>query len=126
MIIAVQAGYYSGIIAGTLVDKFKNLINFSVAAFLALISYAGLAWTIGTDFGFGIQLLSGFLFFLAGLSASIGTVCSIASTVKNFDWEVSTLLVAIMVTYMKMAQTFDLALKDGFFSEGKMFGDVSD
>jgi len=57
------------------------------------------------------------LLFMAGLGASIGTVTSIVTNVKNFDDKVSTLLVAILITYMKMAQNFDEALKEGFFPE---------
>lgn len=62
-------------------------------------------------------MLTCFLLFLAGLGASIGTVVSIVTNVKNFDDKVSTLLVAIMITYMKMAPGFDIALKEGFFPE---------
>lgn len=117
MLTSVQLGYYSGIIAGALVDKLPNLYTYLVAAVLSIISYSGLAYTIGSEFGLVLQLLTCLLLFLAGLSASIGTVASIVSAVKNFDDKVSALLVAIMITYMKMAQNFDEALHDAFFPE---------
>jgi len=117
MLLCVQLGYYSGIIAGALVDSLPNITSYAIAAVLSLLSYGGLAYTIGSEFEFWQQMLTCFLLFLCGLGASIGTVTSIVTNVKNFDDKVSTLLVAILITYMKMAQNFDEALKEGFFPE---------
>lgn len=117
MLLCVQLGYYSGIIAGALVDAVPNIVSYGIAAALSFISYGGLAYTIESDFEFGLQMVTCVLLFLAGLGASIGTVTSIVTNVKNFDDQVSTLLVAILITYMKMAQNFDEALKEGFFPE---------
>ncbi len=117
MLLSVQLGHYSGIIAGALVDALPNIISYRIAAVLSAISYGGLAYTIQSDFEFGMQMLTCLLLFMAGLGASISTVVSIVTNVKNYDDEVSTLLVAIMVTYMKLATNFDIALKEGFFPE---------
>ena len=68
-------------------------------------------------FGVPLQLLTCLCLFLAGLAASIATVCSIVSAAKNFDRKVSVLLVAIMVTYMKLAQGFDEAVYHTFFED---------
>ncbi len=117
MLLCVQLGYYSGIIGGALVDALPNIASYGIAAGISAVSYGGLAYTIGSDFGGLEQGITCFLLFLAGLGASIGTITSIVTNVKNFDDKVSTLLVAIMITYMKMAPSFDEALKEGFFPE---------
>ena len=85
MLLAVQSGYYSGIIAGVLVDNILNIWTYCIAAGLSAISYTGLAWCIGSEFAMGHQLLTIFLLFVCGVSAQIGTVTSIVSVVKNFD-----------------------------------------
>lgn len=72
-------------IAGVLVDNILNIWTYCIAAGLSLISYSGLAWTIGSDFEIGHQLLTIFLLFICGVSAQIGTVTSIVSVVKNYD-----------------------------------------
>ena len=117
MLLAVQFGYYSGVIAGAFVDYLPNLVSFLVAAGLSLVSFGGLAYAMSTDFELGWQLLTVLLFFLAGLSASIATICSIVTIIKNFGRKVSVLLVAILVTYMKTASAFDNAIKDAFMPE---------
>ncbi len=118
MLMAVQAGYYSGIIGGMLVDKKANIINYSIAAGVSAVSFGGLAYTIQSDFGFFLQMVTIVLLFTAGLAASIATICSIVSIVKNFEeGTVSYLLVALLITYMKLAQAFDDAIHDAFFPD---------
>lgn len=47
-----------------------------------------------------------FMFF-AGLGAAIASMGSITIVAKNFDSQVSILLVAILITYLKAAAFFD-------------------
>lgn len=118
MLIGVQLGYYSGVIAGFMNDYFRNWVSFLIAAGLTLVSFAVLALTITLDFSsVFIQLVTIFFMFIAGMGASFATVCSIVSVAKNFDRVVSTLLVAIMITYLKTAKEFDISLHDSFFDE---------
>lgn len=114
---AVYLGLYSGVIAGIMVDKLSNLISFIIAAVLALISYIPLAFIADLE-GTPVDLAILGLFFLAGLSGSIGVITSVVSLAKNFDaGQASLLLVAIAVTYWKLASGMDSALHTGFMKD---------
>lgn len=117
MLTCVHLGYYSGIIAGVLVDKMRNMWTFILSACLSGISFVSLAFLLDSPFTFWLQMLTCFMMFVAGLSASLATVCSIVSIAKNYDRMCSSLLVALMVSYMKTSESFDLALKKGFFPD---------
>ncbi len=114
---AVYLGLYSGIIAGIMVDKISNTISFIVAAFLAVIGFIPLAFITDLD---GIPVNIGALacFFVAGLGGSIGVITSVVSLAKNFDAGKSAyLLVAIAITYWKLASGMDLSLHEGFMKD---------
>lgn len=114
---AVYLGLYSGVIAGIMVDKISNLVSFLVAAVLALIAYIPLAFVTDLD-GTPINLAILFLFFIAGLSGSIGVITSVVSLAKNFDaGKASLLLVTIAITYWKLASGMDNSLHTGFMKE---------
>ena len=115
--LSVQLGYFSGILAGYLVDNMPNLVSYIIAAVLSFISFGGVAFILGQELTTGWIILTIFLLILAGLSASIATVTSIVSIAKNFDRQVAYLLVAIAIGYMKTAKAFDHSVKEGFFPD---------
>ena len=105
------------IIGGLLVDKLPNLISFLIAAGLALVGFAGVAWSASGDFETLHQLVCVLCQFIAGIACSIATICSVVTALKNFDREVAVLMAAIFVTYMKTAQAFDDAIQGAFLPE---------
>ena len=115
--LSVQLGYFSGILAGFLVDNIPNIFSYCIAAGLSLVSFGGVAFVLGKELTTGFIILTIFLLILAGLSASIATVTSIVSIAKNFDRVVAYLLVAIAIGYMKTAKAFDHSVKEGFFPD---------
>lgn len=111
MLLCTTLGYNLGIGAGALVDHLKPAKwNFLISGILSFLGFFGLIWTIhiaDDSFGVLIQILTSLFMILAGLGASIAYISSIVIVVKNFDQEVSILLVSILVTYMKTANSFD-------------------
>jgi hypothetical protein len=117
---AVYIGLFSGVIGGMLVDKVSNLISYLIAAVLALIAYIGLAFVAPLE-GTGMEIVTLGLFFFAGISGSIGVITSVVSLAKNFDaGKAGMLLVAISVTYWKLAAEMDEALHSGFMKEASL------
>lgn len=54
MLLSVQLGYYSGLIAGFLVDtkSIDNMVTYIIGAVISLVGWAGLAFTIESEFDF--------------------------------------------------------------------------
>jgi len=98
-----------GLISGTLVDKLHPVKwCFVISGSLSLIGFLGLIYPIGADpFGILAQLMTIFFMFIAGLGGSIAMISSIVVCAKNFDSQVSILLVSILITYLKTASALD-------------------
>jgi hypothetical protein len=120
MLLCTSLGYYLGIGAGSLVDTLQPAKwNFLISGILSFVGFGGLIWTINDDeFGVFFQILSSIFFIIAGFGAAIAYISSIVIVAKNFDKEVSVLLVAILITYMKTANAFDNDLEKAIMPEG--------
>lgn len=120
MLLCTNLGYFLGIGAGALVDKMPAAKwNFLISGFCSLIGFGGLIWTIhDEEFGVPIQILTSIFMVLAGFGAAIAYISSIVIVAKNFDSEVSILLVSILITYMKTANAFDSDVEKSVMPDG--------
>lgn len=109
MLLCTNFGYFMGLISGALADKVKPAKwLFLISGILSFLGFGGLMITINADeFGFFMQCLTCLFMFMAGLAAAVASIGSITIVAKNFDSQVSILLVGILITYLKAANFFD-------------------
>jgi MFS family permease len=111
-------GYYFGLVSGALVDKVQPASKcFIISGILSLVGFLGLMWPISVedeDYSIFLQLITIIFMFLAGLGASIAMISSVVILAKNFDTQLSVLLTAVMITYLKTANCMDFDIRSVF------------
>ena len=113
----VKFGYYSGIIGGVLVDMVTPWKSFLLISFVAFCSIEILATIALSDFSFIYCVISTVFLFLTGLCGSVATFCAIVATLRNFTPKYSTLILLILVTYMKLTNEWDESVRKGAFGQ---------